>query len=189
MLDYESDRAPTDALRQACLVDLSHRARWDIQHRDIRTMQPFGLDVPRTPGEVAIRDGLMIHRMNGTQASIWHVGPGASPAMPNGAHYTDTTDSHCWLALLGDSVPAVLESVSDLDLVDPARPRPFLTQGPILHVPCQIVTWRDDAVLVAFSRGYGQTFAEALLESGRHAGLSPAGERVFTGWMQTLESG
>jgi len=187
VLDYESDRAPADALRQACLVDLSHRARWDVQHRDIRTVRPFGLNVPRTPGEVAVRDGLMINRMNGTQASVWHVGPGAPPAMPDGPHYTDTTDSHCWLVLLGDSVPEVLESITDLDLFDPARGRPFLTQGPVLHVPCQVVTWRDDAVLLAFSRGYAQTFVEALLESGRHAGLRPAGERAFAGWVRAAD--
>ncbi|WP_419947623.1 glycine cleavage T C-terminal barrel domain-containing protein, partial [Candidatus Palauibacter sp.] len=187
VLDYESDRAPTDALRQACLIDLSHRARWDVQHRDIRTVRPFGLDVPPAPGEVAIRNGLMINRMNGTQASIWHVGPGAPPAMPDGPHYTDTTDSHCWLALLGDAVQEVLESVTDLDLFDPARARPCLTQGPVLHVPCQVVTWRENAVLIAFSRGYGLTFVEALLESGRHAGLHPAGERVFADWVRTSD--
>ncbi len=188
VLDYESDRAPADVMRRASLVDLSHRARWDVQNRDIGTLRPFGLDVPGTPGKVAVRDGLMINRMNGTQASVWHVGPGAAPAMPDGPHYTDTTDSHCWLALLGDSVPEVLESVTGLDLFDPARARPFLTQGPVLHVPCQIVTWRGDAVLLAFSRGYGQTFVEALLESGRHAGLRPAGERVFTDWSHALKS-
>lgn len=130
----------------------------------------------------------MINRMNGTQASVWHVGPGAAPATPDAPHYTDTTDSHCWLALLGDAVPEVLESVTDLDLFEPGRARPFLTQGPILHVPCQVVTWRDDAVLLAFSRGYGQTFVEALLESGRHAGLHPAGERVFTDWIHAPNS-
>ncbi|WP_419938926.1 2Fe-2S iron-sulfur cluster-binding protein [Candidatus Palauibacter sp.] len=187
VLDYESDRAPPDALRRACLVDLSHRARWDVQHRNIGTLRPSGLDVPRRPGEVVVRDGLMINRMNGTQASIWHVGPGATPAMPDGPHYTDTTDSHGWLALLGGSVPEVLESVTGLDLFEPGRPRPFLTQGPILHVPCQIVTWREDLVLIACSRGYGRTFVEALFESGRRAGLRPAGERIFTDWVEALE--
>ena len=188
VLDYESDRAPADALRRACLVDLCHRARWDVQHRNIGTLRPFGLDVPRRPGEVAVRDGLMINRMNGTQASIWHVGPGAAPAMPDGPHYTDTTDSHCWLALLGDSVPEVLESVTSLDLFEPGCPRPLLTQGPILHVSCQVVTWRNDAALVSFSRGYAQTFVEALLDSGRRTGLLPAGERVFIDWVRALYS-
>ncbi|MYA32143.1 MAG: FAD-dependent oxidoreductase [Gemmatimonadales bacterium] len=186
-LDYQSDRTPTDALRQACLIDLSHRARRDVQHRDIRTVRPFGPDVPRTPGEVAVRDGLMISRMNGTQASIWQVGPGAPPPMPDGPHYTDTTDSHCWLGLLGEGIQEVLEGVTDLDLFDPARARPFLTQGPVLHVPCQLVTWRDDAVLLAFGRGYGRTFVEALLDSGRHAGLRPAGERVFADWVRASD--
>ena len=188
VLDYESDRAPADALRQASLVDLSHRARWDVQHRNIRTVRPFDLDVPREPGEVAVRDGLMISRMNGTQASIWHVGPGAAPAMPDGPSCSDTTDSHCWLALLGGAVPEVLEGVTDLDLFEPGRARPFLTQGPVMHVPCQIVTWREDAVLLALSRGYGGTFAKALLETGRHAGLRPAGERIFTDWIHALSA-
>lgn len=173
-----------DATGRASLIDLSHRARWDVQGRDIQTVRPFGLAVPPNPGDVAIGAGIMINRMNGTQAALWHVGPDVAPPPPTGPHYTDTTDAHCWLAIVGEAAPAVLESVTALDLFDPARRRPFLTQGPILHVPCQVVTWRDDAVLIACARGYGQTFAEALLASARHEGLRPAGERVFTDWVR-----
>ena len=187
VLDYEPDRATADALRRACLVDLSHRARWDCQHRDIGTVRPFGLRVPPRPGEVAVGDGIMINRMNGTQAALWHVGPGEAPPPPTGPHYTGTTDAHGWFAIVGEAAPAVLECVTDLDLFDPARRRPFLTQGPILHIPCQIVTWREDLVLIAVSRGYGETFAEALLASARHEGLTPAGERIFTDRVEALE--
>ena len=184
VLDYEPVRADANGPAPASLIDLSHRARWDVQGRDIRTVRPFGLDVPPNPGDVAVEAGIMINRMNGTQAALWHVGPGAPPPPPAGPHYTDTTDAHGWVAIIGEAAPAVLESVTALDLFDPARARPFLTQGPILHVPCQIVTWRDDAVLFAFARGYGQTFVEALLASARHEGLRPAGERVFTDWVR-----
>ena len=186
VLDYESTDAGATVPPRAGLVDLSHRARWDCQGRDIQTVQPFGLTVPPTAGEVAVDAGIMINRMNGTQAALWHVGPGAPPAPPTGPHLTDTTDAHCWLAIVGGAAPAVLERVTDLDLFDPARRRPFLTQGPILHVPCQVVTWREDLVLIAVSRGYGQTFVEALLASARHEGLRPAGERAFTDRVRAL---
>ena len=185
-VDSESDRTSDAGSPRAGLVDLSHRARWDCQGRDIQTVQPFGLTVPPTAGEVAVDAGIMINRMNGTQAALWHVGPGAPPTPPTGPHLTDTTDSHCWLAIVGEAAPAVLERVTDLDLFDPARRRPFLTQGPILHVPCQIVTWREDLVLIAVSRGYGQTFVDALLASARHEGLRPAGERAFTDRVRAL---
>ena len=188
VLDYESDRASEDAPGRASLIDLSHRARWDVQGRDIQTVRPFGLDVPPKPGEVTVEAGIMINRMNRTQASLWHVGPGEPPSPPTEPHYTDTTDSHCWLAIVGDAAPAVLECVTDLDLFDPSRSRPFLTQGPILHVPCQVVTWREHLVLIALSRGYGQTFVEALLASGRREGLRPAGERVFNDLVCGLDS-
>ncbi|WP_420633213.1 FAD-dependent oxidoreductase [Candidatus Palauibacter sp.] len=188
VLDYESGRASEDGPGRARLIDLSHRARWDLQGRDIRTVRPFGLDVPPNPGEVTVEAGIMINRMNRTQASLWHVGPGATPSPPTGPHYADTTDSHCWLAIVGDAAPAVLECVTDLDLFDPGRRRPFLTQGPILHVPCQVVTWCEDVVLIAFSRGYGQTFVEALLASARREGLRPAGERILTDRVRGLDS-
>lgn len=162
------------------LVDLSHRARWDLQDRDLSERRPFDLAVPARPGEVAVGGGLMINRMNGTQAAIWHVGPGPAPSTPAGVSHTETTDSHCWLAVLGDAAPAALERVTNLDLFPPGRQGPFLTQGPVMHIPCQVVTWAPDLVLIALSRGYGQTFVEALLHSARDVGLRPGGEKVFT---------
>ena len=186
VLDYDSDSAGGAGPPRARLVDLSHRARWDCQGRDIQAVRPFGMGVPPNPGEVAVDAGIMVNRMNRTQAALWHVGPGGPPTPPVGPHYTDTTDSHCWLAIVGAAAPAVLECVTALDLFDPARARPFLTQGPILHVPCQVVTWREDLVLIAFSRGYGQTFVDALLASARHEGLRPGGEHAFTDRVRAL---
>ena len=80
---------------------------------------------------------------------------------------------------MGAGVPEVLEHLTPLDLFDPARATPFLTQGPILHVPCQVVTFATDLVVMTLARGYGETFAEASLESGAIAGLRAGGERVF----------
>jgi hypothetical protein len=164
------------------LVDLSHRSRWDYQDRRVDERRPLGLHVPPAPGEVSIESGLMINRMNDTQVSIWHVGPGAAPATPQEVSYTDTTDSDCCLAVLGAGTPAVMEHVSNLDLFPPRRRPPFLTQGPVLHVACQIVTCGHDGALIAFSRAYGQTFADAMLHAAGEVGLRPGGERVFTHW-------
>jgi len=177
------------------LVDLSHRARWDFQDRRIDDERPFGQTVPARPGEVSVESGLMINRMNRTQAAIWHVGAGDPPATtsggglvsraaagtsgPAGVSCTLTTDSHCWLAVVGHDAPSVMERGTSLDLFPPGRPGPFLTQGPVLHVPGQVVTWSHGLLLIACARGYGRTFAEALLHAARDTGLRPAGEAAF----------
>lgn len=173
-----------------CLIDLSHRRRWDFQDRAVADHRPLGLDVPRRPGEAALRGDMMVNRMNPTQVAIWHLGPGPAPDTPDDVSFTDVTDSQCMLALVGDApahegrgVSDVLERVSGLDLFAPGRPTPFLTQGPILHVPCQIVTGGPDCVLVTLSRGYGQTFADALLHAAADCGLRPGGEEVFMRWL------
>jgi len=172
------------------LVDLSHRARWDYQDRRVSEHRPAGLEVPARPGEVGVARGLMINRMNRTQVAIWHVGPGPAPGLPdneaNAVAFTETTDSHCWLAIIGAAASAVTERVTSLDLFAPGRRPPFLTQGPVLQTPCQIVTAGRDGVLIALARGYGQTFADALLHAGRERGLAPAGEERFTRWVAGL---
>lgn len=164
------------------LVDLSHRARWDVQDRHIGEQRPFGLAVPEEWGAVALKDGLLVNRMNRTQSSIWHVGPDRAPQIPATVEVTDTTDSHCWLAIIGESTPRVMEAVTSLDLFPPTVDIPRLVQGPVLHVPAQIVVFPRDGVLLTVARGYGQTFVEALLHSTVDLGLRPAGERAFIGW-------
>ena len=77
----------------------------------------------------------------------------------------------------------VKEHVSNLDLFRPDRQMPFLTQGPIMHIPCQVETLDTDCVLMTFSRGYGQTFVDALLHSASGCKLRPGGEAVFTRWL------
>jgi hypothetical protein len=164
------------------LVDLSHRARWDVQDRDIGEQRPFNLEVPSGWGAVAHSRGLLINRMNRTQASIWHVGPDTAPEPPHGIEFTDTTDSHCWIAVIGESAPRVLEGVTNLDLFPPAAAGPRLVQGPVLHVPAQIVAFPATCALIAVARGYGQTFVEALLHGTHDTGLRPAGEDAFSRW-------
>ena len=165
------------------LVDLSHRVRWDLQDAEIGDRRPFGVPVPERWGDVSYSNGLLVNRMNRTQASIWHVGPDPAPEPPVGIEFTDTTDSHCWLAFLGPRVDRVLESMSSLDLFPPDAHGPRLIQGPILHVPAQIVAFPKGGALVAVARGYGQAFADAALHAARDVGLRPGGEAVYSRWL------
>lgn len=165
------------------IVDLSHRSRWDLQHPDVGSQRPFGVSVPANPGEVTVSGGIIVNRMNRTQASIWHLGAGDRPEAPSGTGFTETTDGHCMLAFLGSQTPAVLEHLTNLDLFDPGRGLPRLVQGPVLHVPCQVVAFDSTCAVLTMSRGYGRTFADAALEFARPCGLRPAGEARFEEWL------
>lgn len=162
------------------LVDLSHRRRWDCQDADIGARTPMDLPVPRQFGQAGVHGPLVISRMNRTQAAIWHLGDRPAPSTPPDPGFTETTDGHCMLAFVGPGTPEVLEHLTPLDLFDPARPTPFLTQGPVLRVPCQIVTFAPDLVVMTLARGYGETFAGSALASGGPARLRIAGEGVFS---------
>ena len=161
------------------LVDLSHRRRWDFQDTDVAAHRPMDLPVPEQFGQVGVHGAFVVSRMNRTQVAIWHLGQKPLPRTPRRTGLTETTDGHCMLAFAGTGVPRVLEHLTPLDLFDPARRTPFLTQGPVLRVPCQIVTFAADLVVMTLARGYGATFADAALRSGGPVGLTPGGERRF----------
>jgi hypothetical protein len=162
------------------LVDLSHLRRWDYQHKDLGSQKPFDLDVPARPGQVLLRDGKIVTRMNRTQAMIVCLETGDSTEAQNAEGFTDLTDAHCMLAVVGPETQFVMEHVSNLDLFEPGRQMPFLTQGPIMHIPAQVVTLDVDCVLMSFSRGYGQSFADAILHAASGCDLRPGGEGVFS---------
>jgi hypothetical protein len=164
------------------LVDLSHCAKWDFQDSGLDTRHPWGLTIPNQPGQSLVRDGWLINRMNRTQAQFWRI-DGTDVTSPGEPFATDITDGLCLLALAGRNVPDIVERITPLDIFSPDRQAPCLTQGPVLHIPCQMVrleTAEDvHVVLIGFSRGYGQTMAEAVLESGARHGLKVGGERLF----------
>ena len=88
------------------LIDLSHRARWDLQDGEISKMEPWGIHIPGAPGQCVFENGILINRMNRTQASIWHLA-GEKPAEPEGPAFTDVTDVTVFLALFGQDVFAI----------------------------------------------------------------------------------
>lgn len=170
------------------LVDLSHLRRWDCQHTELDSRTPFGLSMPAEPGQVIVQGERLVTRMNHTQAAIWSLTRSASPETDEAVDITELTDAHCMLAVLGQGVSGVMEHVSNLDLFRPDRQMPFLTQGPIMHIPCQVVTFSTDCVLMTFSRGYGQSFAAAMLHAASGCKLRPGGEGVFTRALESRSS-
>jgi len=164
------------------LIDLSHKAKWDLQDGKIAQIRPWGIAVPEKPGQCILENGVLINRMNRTQASIWHL-TGDDFAAPDSSAYTDTTDTTLFLALTGKQVFSITEKLTSLDLLDPEKKAPFLLQGPLSHVPCQVVMlYKNEVrgtVLLTCSRGYAHAMANAILEAGEEFGLRPAGENAF----------
>lgn len=174
------------------VIDLSHRTKWDVQDRQLSRLTPLGAAIPDTPGRCAVEGGALLSRMNRTQASVWHLWADAA-SLPEAPSFTDVTDGVALLALAGRNVFSILEKTTELDLAAPGGNAPFLVQGPLLHVPCQIVILsgrpEGQLVLIGFSRGYGQSMAEALLEAGSQWGLQPAGEKAFTAFATVEAAG
>jgi len=169
------------------IVDLTHRSRWDLQDGHLDEFKPWGITIPETPGLCRYENGILISRMNHTQASLWHLS-GDSLETPDSAAYTDTADATIFLAILGDAVFGIAEKLSALDFSDPSHTPPTLFQGPFSHVPCQIVLIKnaqgDTGILLTCSRGYAKNMLETILHAGSEYNLRPAGENIFNNWIQ-----
>lgn len=164
------------------VIDLSHRTRWDIQSNDLDRFKPWGIRIPKTPGQCLFKNGLLINRMNRTQASIWHM-VGKKLDEPDDPAYTEITDGTVLLSIYGRDVFAIAEKLSSLDFLNPSLKAPFLLQGPFANVPCQIVTLEKmdqrAAILLTCYRGYTQDMVAAILSAGDEYNIRPAGESVF----------
>ena len=171
------------------LIDLSHRNRWDVQDAHLSKFQPGEVAISENPGQCTFQKGLLINRMNPTQAAVWHL-MGDRPDKIQGTAYTDITEGSACLALVGSApcVFSIMEKVTSLDLLFPGIEPPFLVQGPVSHVPCQVVVLqreeKESAVIFTCSRGYGMSMAQALLDAGAEYDLRPAGETAFSNWIE-----
>ena len=173
------------------LVDLSHQPRWDLQDGNLDAIAPAGHAVPGTPGACLMADRILINRMNRTQAALWHLGADGAVVLPSDSAYTDVSEATVFLALFGPGVFTVAEKLTALDFADPGQHAPFLYQGPVCRVPCQVVTLaREDGgsggVLLTCSRGYARDMVQAILAAGAACGLRPAGENRFRAWLDRL---
>ena len=175
------------------LVDLSHKTRWDLQNGRLDDLQPGGVAVPPSWNQCVLRNGLLVNRMNRTQASVWHL-KNAAPDMPAEPAYTDVSEATVFLALFGPHTFRIAEKLSALDFLGVDDQTPFLLQGPFSHVPCQIVVLdrgEDPVVggiLLTCSRGYGRSMVQAVLDAGQEFGLRPAGERAFSAWLEAISN-
>jgi hypothetical protein len=165
------------------LIDLSHITKFDIQNSDLSHMRPGGQIIPEVAGTCNIKDGCAINRLNRTQAVIWFLA-GEQASLPAQTDYTDVTEAFALLAIAGHDVFSVMEKITALDLTPRGKQPPLLLQGPVLHIPCQILVPAKDIVLIAFSRGYAQSMTEAILQAGSPWNLQPAGERVFRNFLE-----
>ena len=171
------------------VVDLSHRARWDLQDREIDAIQPWGLNIPAAPGRCLYGNGVLINRMNRTQSSLWHLSD-AKPDSPEGVAYTDVSDATVFLALIGKNMAPLVEKLTSLDFFSPLIEPPFLLQGPLAHVPCQCVMLEKSpdrsGILFTCSRGYARDMVHAVMDAGAEFGLRPAGETAFHNWLDEI---
>jgi len=172
------------------LVDLSHRPRFDLQDADLSIFKPFGIKLPETPGTCCLEKGILANRMNRTQVSLYNLERGDDVTMPDESGYTDVTEATLCVALIGKKVFSICEKLTALDFMDKKRKAPFLFQGPLSHVPCQIVTLNKEGdnsgLILTCSRGYGRDMIHSLLAAGQEFGLKPAGEKRFTNWIKGL---
>ena len=174
------------------LVDLCHQPRWDLQDGRIGDLAPGGLAVPDAPGACRLENQMLINRMNGTQAALWHLGSEVAPVPADAAGYTDVTEATLFLALFGPRIFEVTEHLTNLDFGNPQRRTPFLLQGPLAHIPCQTVVLArgedsSGGVLLTCSRGYAHDMVHVLLSAGAAHGLRPAGENRFKTWLADLD--
>jgi hypothetical protein len=165
------------------LIDLSHVTKFDIQNTDLSNIKPGGQNIPASPGMCAIKDGWVINRLNRTQAAIWFLDGKPAP-IPAQGDYTDITEAFVLLAFAGNDVFGIMEKITSLDLAPRDKQPPFVLQGPVLHIPCQIVVLAKNILLLAFSRGYAQSMIDTILQAGSSWNLQPAGERVFKSFME-----
>ncbi len=167
------------------VTDLSHKARWDVQSADIGDISPLATPIPDAPGACILENGVLINRMNRTQAAVWSLLDNS--VMPDGPEYTDVTDSTVFLALFGKNTFSITEKLTALDFMVPRKKTPFLLQGPFSHVPCQLVALDigEDrpGLLFTCSWGYAHDMVHAVMDAGAEFELRPAGEETFIRWI------
>ena len=180
VLAYEAERPGPH------LIDLSHRSKWDVQDSDLSSIMPWDIQIPEKPGTCAYDKGILINRMNRTQASVWHLS-GNLEHSPEGHAFTEMTDAVTCLAIVGKGLFSIAEKLCALDLSDPKLTPPYLIQGPFAHVPCRLVvmnrTEDGGTLILTCSRGYASDMVHAILKAGESVGIRPAGENALYQWI------
>ncbi|MBF0411376.1 MAG: sarcosine oxidase subunit gamma SoxG [Desulfamplus sp.] len=212
VLEYEGEgQQPFDPSnsKDNYIVDLSHITRFDVQSSNLDDITPFGIKIPQGLCESYLQDSVLINRMNRVQASIFCLPVKKDESSKEcqfdfqcscdsdckcdpkkSSAYTETTEVGMCMAIFGKNTFSITEKLTSLDFLDPVKKTPFLYQGPMSHIPCQIITLsRDGAksgIIFTASRGYGKDMTHAIMDAGAEFGLKPAGEDRFKSWAGSL---
>ena len=171
------------------IIDLSSNLRLDVQDTDLMRLNQLGYEIPQEPGDCTLKSGILISRLSRNQATFCHLKISDPPASLDHA-FTDITDGSALLALIGKEAPQMLEKATALDIRSNLDRSPCVLQGPIFHVPCQVIILGEventSVIFIACSRGYAQSMVEGLLDAGNQWHLHPAGRQVFSNWFDKL---
>ena len=126
--------------------------------------------------------------MTPTRALIWDFdGEGQSLWSSNRA-FNDVSDGSALLFMTGKELISIMEQLTDIKLNPINGSGPLFVQGPLVGVPAKIVVGMNKShemgMFISVARGFGQSMADTLLLAGKEAGLSPAGEGVFSQWLE-----
>ncbi len=169
------------------LIDLSHKPSWDLQCKELSIFETSDFDIPEENNRVKRKGNLFISRMNATQCQAWSM-DGVTPELGLfNENCTQITDGQAVLGIMGRNLQRVVESFTPLDIFNPGVSGMTLIQGPLFHVPCQILlldrSEQMQVMIISCARGYGSSMAQALLKSGESYGLAPGGEDIFNHWL------
>jgi hypothetical protein len=167
------------------LIDLSHIPRWNFNEDQSKDSNCFDLSPPSELGRCALNGNRLCFRTNREQGAYWNPGlPRLTP--PEDRVFTDITDATAVMALLAADAYGIMEKLSKLNLAEAGRRGPWVLQGPVAHVPCQVVVLEpkkgDVGILISCDRGYGVDMAACMLSAGRPEGVRPAGFLRFSRW-------
>ena len=186
--DFEVVLAYGGETGRSSLVDLSHISKWEVETENPdEAMAGTGVTLPPLPGGAGLVSGRAVCRMTPTRALIWDFHGTEEKTWLENRAFNDVTDGSALLFMTGEGLFSIMEQLTDirLDLVNGTCER--FVQGPLVGVPAKLLVALNSenqmGILVAVARGFGQSMVDTLLLAGREAGLSPAGEQVFSQWL------
>ncbi|MCP4719064.1 MAG: hypothetical protein GY860_06360 [Desulfobacteraceae bacterium] len=171
------------------LIDLSHRPSWDFQDKDVLSFNKPEFSIPADMNGITRQGNLFVSRMNQTQVQLWSFDGKTPPLESLGPFCTDITDGQAVMALMGNNLDLVFESMLPLEMFKPGENCMQLFQAPLFHIPCQILVLdrseKMKVVIISCPRGYGKDMTKAILKSAIPHGLNPGGENAFELWLNS----
>jgi glycine cleavage system aminomethyltransferase T len=166
------------------LVDLSHRATWEIHGPDVsaRLQAAFGVDVPVRSIAMANNRASPSLARPANETCVYRLTPGRAIVfgpLSASVEALDVTGGWATLALMGPNAADILGKVTALDLRPAALPVEGCCQGPIFGVTTLMGRLANRFEL-HIGGDSAQFIWEVLLDAGREFNLRPAGLDYLT---------